>query len=626
MAKKMLFNIENLEKELQEAVKEFNNFTFSKDGVKVQAKQGQDYIEYSGNTVTITYSNKARFIYSLFVFDTLEKTGDNVCAFEKFSVMVDMARNAVRTVETVKAFMRKLVLMGYTTIQLYMEDAFEIPDEPYFGYKRGRYTQKELKEIVAYGKKIGMKCVPAIQTLAHLNGLIRWRRFASRVFDKDDILLIDEPATYELIEKMFKSMRECFDCEEINIGMDEANNVGLGKYLRLHGFVDKHELLLRHLGRVVEIAEKYKFKPMMWGDMFIRLANNGDYSYAFMGDRKCVIPENVIKLVPQNVTLCAWAYYPFESDFYKRLIQTTQKFQRPVCFATGAISWLGVTPMNKFSIKQNTVALKECKKWGITDYMVTIWGDDGAECSPFAVLPTLSFTAGLAYNEKGYKKLFERLTGIPFDKFLRLDLPNEIVEKPPRQVSQPAKYMLYNDPLQGLYDSQVQLGDYKKFKNIALKLHKLTKHEEYGYLFKTQELLAKIMYYKYELTIKTRTAYKNGDKAMLEQIANVDYNKILKYLEEYYKTFREQWHKESKPHGFEVITYRLGGLKQRLKDSQSTLLDYVNGQIDKILELEEELLSVVCNEDYNGRALDVRSFWEVITANTFTAFVYPPWF
>ena len=614
----MLFNIKNLSTELQEGLQEFDIFTFSVKGVKVQAKKGEDNIAYDGETVTITYSQKARFIYSLFVFDTLEKMGQNGCAFEKFSVMVDMARNAVRTVHTVKNYMRKLVLMGYTEMQLYMEDAFEIPEEPYFGHKRGRYSQNELKEIVAYGKKIGIKCIPAIQTLAHLEGLVRWRRFASHVFDRDNILLVDEPQTYELIEKMFKSMRECFDCEEINIGMDEAHNLGLGKYLKLHGYTNKFELLTRHLQKVVGIAEKYNFKPMMWGDMFVRVFNNGEYGQA----KNPKVPQEVVRYVPKNITVCAWNYYRLNKEFYDNFLKIHQSLGRPVRFTSGAIGWFGVTPMNKYSIKQNGYAVRACKRHNVKEYTVAIWGDDGAECSLYGTLPAVAYTAGIANGEKEYKRLFERLTGIPFDKYLRIDLPNTIAEIAQWfSFAQPAKYMLYNDCLQGLYDSTVKLGDYKKFKNIALKLHNLTKNPEFGYVFKTIETLSKLLYYKYELTIKTRTAYLNKDKAALQKIVDVDYKKIIKYLDEYYEDFYYQWHKESKPHGFEVMAYRLGGLKQRIKDGRRTIQEYLNGETENILELEDATLSVLCDENRDGKAIHASTFVEVVTANCFTPFL-----
>ena len=611
----MVYAIQNLATELQDALKEFPVFSFAKNGCEIVAKQGTDSVAYDGEKVTITYSEKARFIYSLFVFDTLGKTGDTSCAFESLTEMADMSRNAVRTVATLKAHFRQLVLMGYTCFQIYMEDVYEIPGEPYFGHKRGRYSQKELKEIVAYGNKIGIKCIPAIQTLAHLNGITRWRKFALTVIDTEDILLVDELATYELIEKMFQSMRECFDCEEINIGMDEAHNLGLGKYLVQHGYTDRSELLIKHLQKVAELAEKYNFKPMMWGDMFIRLANKGEYTTS----KNIQIPESILKLAPKNITLISWHYYQLKERDYLNSFDVLNKFNRPVRYASGAVSWLGITPINKFSIKQNRVAVRACKKAKIKDYMITVWGDDGGECSLFATLPTLAYTASLANCEENYKKLFERITGIAFDKFLRIDSPNEIAEiEPYFLVAQPARYMLFNDCLQGMYDSTVTVGDGEKYKSVALKLHKLAKNEDFGYIFKTQETLAKLLYYKYELTIRTRNAYKNGDRAALQKIVKIDYKKILKYLDEFYEDFYLQWHKENKPQGFEVQDFRLGGLKQRLLNGRRTLQAYLDGKTKDIAELEEPVLSILCDERRDGKAMDARTVNEVITANVFT--------
>ena len=67
--------------------------------------------------------------------------------------------------------------------------------------------------------------------------------------DIGNIMLIDEPATYELIEKMFQTLQKCFRTRLVNIGFDEAHMVGLGKYLDKHGYVNRYELLLRHLQR-----------------------------------------------------------------------------------------------------------------------------------------------------------------------------------------------------------------------------------------------------------------------------------------------------------------------------------------------------------------------------------------
>ena len=147
-----------------------------------------------------------------------------------FGVMLDMSRNAVMKAEEVKKFAKVISKLGYNMIQLYTEDTYEIDGEPYFGYMRGRYTKEELKDIVSYCNGIGVEVIPCIQTLAHLNCIFKWPAY-DEIIDCNDILYVGQERTYELIEKMFKTMRECFTTDAIHIGMDEAHMVWLGRYL-----------------------------------------------------------------------------------------------------------------------------------------------------------------------------------------------------------------------------------------------------------------------------------------------------------------------------------------------------------------------------------------------------------
>ena len=151
-----------------------------------------------------------------------------------FGIMLDMSRNAVMKPETLKKYVDYLSAFGYNMLQLYTEDTYEVKNEPYFGYLRGGYTKEELKEIDAYCKEKGVELIPCVQTLAHLRTIFRWFEYR-QVLDFDDILLIDEPRTYQLIENIFSTLAECFSSKKVHIGMDEAHMVGLGKYMDKHG-------------------------------------------------------------------------------------------------------------------------------------------------------------------------------------------------------------------------------------------------------------------------------------------------------------------------------------------------------------------------------------------------------
>jgi len=91
--------------------------------------------------------------------------------FDTFGVMIDMSRNAVMSVSGLKRFLALLKKMGYNMVMLYTEDTYEVDGEPYFGYMRGRYTKEEMKELDAFADSIGIRIIPCIQTLAHLNAL-----------------------------------------------------------------------------------------------------------------------------------------------------------------------------------------------------------------------------------------------------------------------------------------------------------------------------------------------------------------------------------------------------------------------------------------------------------------------
>ena len=82
-------------------------------------------------------------------------------AFKRFGVMIDCSRNAVINYETFKKIVDILSDLGYNSIRLYMEDTYEISEEPYFGYLRGRYSKKELKEIDEYAFGVAQNLISA---------------------------------------------------------------------------------------------------------------------------------------------------------------------------------------------------------------------------------------------------------------------------------------------------------------------------------------------------------------------------------------------------------------------------------------------------------------------------------
>ena len=88
---------------------------------------------------------------------------------------------------------------------------------------------------------------------------------------------------------------------------------------------------------------------------------------------------------------------------------------------------------------------------------------------------------------------------------------------------------------------------------------------------------------------------------------------LSRRLEEFYNAFEVQWNKENKQFGFEVQDYRLGGLIRRVEHTAKIIMEYVNGNIDCIQQLEEPLIEVLHNKDQIG---DMHMFSNYITICT----------
>ena len=502
-----------------------------------------------------------------------------------FGVMIDMSRNAVMSMDGLKRFLPLLRKMGYNCVMLYTEDTYEVDGEPYFGYMRGRYTKDEMKEIDAYAASLGITMIPCIQTLAHLNGIFRWNQYPR---DCSEILMVGNERTYELIDHMFATLSECFASKKIHIGMDEAWMLGRGKYLNKNGYETAHEIIEKHLARVCEIAAKYDYEVMLWGDMFFRSWNNGQYYTS-----ACKMPQEVIDSVPNNVIPVYWDYYHRNESEYTDMIKNTKQLADEIWFAGGVWSWRGIIPHNQFSLNTMIPALEACKKQKVKNVIFTMWGDDGAECSHFSQLPALFYLAEYAKGNKDSEKIkakFKRMIGIDFDEFMNIDCPNYVVSCEV-DTRNPSKYMLYSDYFNDYMDAAITEGMGEKYQEYAASLYATAKRSrKYGYVFDTAAKLCDVLAIKFELGLRTRKAYEAGDKAELERLAKNEYVQVIKRLDVFAKAFEKQWFMDNKPQGFDVQDMRIGGLMRRTDACRRRILAYTSGKIDRIDELEEKLL------------------------------------
>jgi len=561
---------------------------------KIEKKEDEYYLTYS--------KHNDLFVGLRIIKEHIKRKSFSIEINKKIddlTLMVDCSRNAVYKVETIQELIMDMALLGYDSLQLYTEDTFLMEDEPYFGYLRGAYSKEELKSIVGFAKMFGIKVVPCIQTLAHLNGITRYPMYQN-IIDTQDILLVDEPKTYVFIEKMIKTMRDIFEVDIINIGMDEAYMLGRGKYLDQHGYKDRFSVMMSHLKKVIDICKQYNFNPMMWSDMFFRMARIQYYD-------DLTLPEELIQKIPEGVSLIYWDYYNTNQSHYEKMIDKHLQFNKKLIFAGGFWKWIGFTPDNRFSLLSNVAQLKACINKNIKEVIMTAWGDNGAESSLFSILPSLTFTGMAKYGYfdiEDVKKAFKAAFDVNFDDFMKIDLANQVNDNPLDKNSF-NKNFLYNDPLLGLMDTIVDDSYALIYENHTNVLKKITpKMKRFKYLFLTQYRLVDLIQFKVDIGVKLRTHYQNQQIDKLKEDLKT-LKLILKKINLFYEAFKTQWHHESKVFGFEIQDLRIGGIIQRIQLTIQKVNDYITKN-KKIDELEIHLL------DYYGKGLEHQKIKNII--------------
>ncbi len=508
-------------------------------------------------------------------------------------MMLDMSRGGVMTVEAVKGMIDAHAALGLNLMMLYTEDTYTVPEAPYLGYLRGRYTEKELREMDDYAAESGVELVPCVQTLAHLEQFLQWD-VNRDIKDNDCVLMIDEPKTYAWIRAALTALRRCFRTNRIHIGMDEAHGVGLGEYYQKHGAVNRFELLNRHLNRVVDICKELGFKPIMWSDMFYRLGSkNNDYY-----DTDAVVPESAIAQIP-DVALCYWDYYHTDEQFYAGMLEGHRQMGKEVVFAGGIWTWSGILPHVRKTNATMYPALRACLKAGIGTVLATSWGDDGCETDyrlALSQLPIYSEHVWLGEDctRAEVEHMGERLTGLSEACFNAMGAFYADDED-----RRPGKGLFYCDPLYPLTEGLWDLTGYREGLEEGIKTlerHLDDSRCEYAWL------AMRIALEKLNWVNELRPAYLRGDKAAVLTMANEKLPAMRELYVKMMSVWREQWESGRKRNGWETICARLGVVIARLDDVQRILLRWAEGTIERVEELDETPLpaSRLCGrQDYH---------------------------
>lgn len=585
------------------------------DGVTVCCRKGsQLQVISDGKSVEIVWEKPVELYRALSLIpQPLEPCCiSQKAGFQNVGPMFDCSRNAVLTPETMRFFLRKMALMGLNLGMLYTEDTYEVPEQPFFGYKRGRYSMQELKELDDYANILGIELCPCIQALGHLREVLRWPGF-QQYKDNDEVLLADDDATYQLLEQMIRAATAPYRSKKIHLGMDEAFGMGLGNHLRRFGYEDPHAIMGRHLKRVLEITDKYGLDAMIWSDMYFQLDGESYY--------ECGEPsEEAIKAVDPRVTLVYWDYYHDDEAFYTEMLRKHSLFSVPTAFAGGLWNWTGPAIDYPVAVNNTIPALKAARKAGVKLVLATMWGDDGAESNLLSALLGLQLYGELTYAEEYDQKTlfqrFRRCCNADAQAFLDISLLNTVpgIYSTTKYPSNFLKIMLYQDPLLQLFEEDTKdlemSAHYESL--VGLYTRYAQENPQYHLLFAFFAALAKTLAMKCGWHEKAAIAVRSMDREGAGILArNLD--DAIESLEALRIIWRKLWESTNRPQGFEVLDGRMGAVRARLATAGEKMMEFAEGKRDDIAELTEKTLPYRRNPDNTFQWTN--TMWEIMSAS-----------
>jgi len=437
------------------------------------------------------------------------------------------------------------------------------------------------KAIVAYAARLNIEIIPCIQTLGHLEKILRHRAY-NKVRDTSTVMLVDEPATYELIDKMIAHWKGICRSPRIHVGMDETHDLGRGRYMDLHGYRRAYDLFNEHLAKVVKICKKHDREPMIWSDMYFRLGcKSGTYD-----DPTTVIPPKVVRKIPADAQLVYWDYYHDNKAFYLDWIERHRAMGKEPIVGSGIHTWNKYWHDQRVTQQHALPCIDACREARVKELFFTQWGDNGAYCDHDSAFAGMALCADRAYgapdDNKALEKRFAAICGGSYAAHVTAAAIHGADGFQPNLWDDPIFETHLRTCAKDKPRAMSKIGDH--YRQLARRL-KPTRHDratgDLGHAYQLADAFAR----RYTIAARLLAAYRKKDAAALAKLRK-DISQVVRAIRAAERTFRRMWLSHNKPEGLETIQARFGMLEARYRELSRRLREYGEGSIKAIAEWE----------------------------------------
>ena len=294
-------------------------------------------------------------------------------------VMVDMSHGALPTEKEVERQLDFMARWKANQYYFYSEDSIELKGYPLLN-PGGRFSQDELRRIIAYGRARHIDIIPCLELYGHQHDLFRVEKYAT-LADMPHGTEFDprNPEVNPLLTDWVTQLAQLFPSPFVHIGFDEAFQIE--QATRQGGMAAQPaQLFVRQLNTVDELFKKYGKTVMAWGDIMVKY------------------PEIVSELPPGLIAV-AWEYDPGPESHYQHWLGPLAAQHTPHMIASGVTCWNQVMPDYARSFENIDTFLASGRKSGALGLINTLWTDDAQNLLRTA-WPGVAYGAAAAWQSK----------------------------------------------------------------------------------------------------------------------------------------------------------------------------------------------------------------------------------
>lgn len=374
----------------------------------------------------------------------------------------------------------------------------------------------------------------------------------------------------------------------IIVGMDETHGLGEGRYRQQNGVRPPLDIFLEHLQRVHGLAQERGLEIALYSDM---LFSYGSSRHAYLDPTEELAPQ-ISARIPKDANLIYWDYYSRDSALLDGMMRKHRNAGNTI-YAGPLLSVSSFCVNYPYTLQTAEPALAAVKKYHIPMAYGCMWNDDGGECCGWTGLLGMQYYAESAYHEDSVSPealavRFAACTDLSANWFTDVSYLDDVPcsNRENRWPPNPSKYLLWQDPLEGLYDEDLRgLGLDEHYRKTAERLEKdVEKAGEEGWFLQVPLLLAKALHLKAALGERLHLHYKENDRAALQKDTE-QLEVLLDRVKELRIAHRQQWMKTCSPFGWSRLDLRYGGLTARLETAGHRLRQYLDGSLSELPEL-----------------------------------------